>query len=133
MARHLSSMVICMVTLCHKTNVKQAGSFVVPCRKRASEALPKSDGQQEDRFACPLPSHCRRRLINPKHPLFLTYYSEITAITGSVPPSPREKALVREESNIKKQSLAGFVPTHFYSFCASFPWRCRGAPVCAPG
>ncbi len=30
--------------------------------------------------------------MNPKHPLFLTYYNKITAITGSVPPSPREKA-----------------------------------------
>ena len=64
----------------------------MPCRKRTSDALPKSDGQQEDRFACPLPSHCRQRLTNPKHHLFLTFYSKITAITGSVPPSPREKA-----------------------------------------
>ena len=30
--------------------------------------------------------------MNPKHHLFLTFYSKITAITGSVPPSPREKA-----------------------------------------
>ena len=29
--------------------------------------------------------------MNPKHHLFLTFYSKITAITGSVPPSPREK------------------------------------------
>ena len=33
--------------------------------------------------------------MNPKHPLFLTYYNKITAITGSVPPSPREKALAQ--------------------------------------
>ena len=66
-ARHLSSMVICMVTLCNRSSVKSTRSFVVPCRKRASEALPKSDGQQKDRFACPLPSHCRRHLMNPKH------------------------------------------------------------------
>ena len=92
MARHLSSMVICMVTLCNRSSVKSTRSFVVPCRKRASDALPKSDGQQKDRFACPLPSHCRRRLMNPKHHLFLTFYSKITAITSSVPPSPREKA-----------------------------------------
>ena len=45
--------------------------------------------------------------MNPKHPLFLTYYNKITAITGSVPPSPREKALVREESNIKNSLLPG--------------------------
>ena len=84
--------VICNTAFCNKTNTEFTTSFVVPCRKRASDALPKSDGQQKDRFACPLPSHCRRRLMNPKHPLFLTFYSKITAITGSVPPSPREKA-----------------------------------------
>ena len=92
MARHLSSMVICMVTLCNRTSVKSTRSFVVPCRKRASDALPKSDGQQKDRFACPLPSHCRRRFLATKPHLFLTDYRKIIVITGSVPPSPREKA-----------------------------------------
>ena len=37
----------------------------------------------------------------------------MTAITGSVPPSPREKALVREESNIKNSLLPG-APTQLY-------------------
>ena len=32
---------------------------------------------------------------------------QVNTITSSVPPSPREKALVREASDIKKQSLAG--------------------------
>ena len=105
-ARHLSSMVICMVKLCNRSSIKSTRSFVVPCRKRASDALPKSDGQQEDRFACPLPSHCRRSFLSAKPHLFLTDYRKIIVITGSVPPSPREKALVREESDIKKQSFA---------------------------
>ena len=51
--------------------------------------------------------------MNPKHPLFLTYYNKIIVITGSVPPSPREKALVREESNIKNSLLPG-APTQLY-------------------
>ena len=60
-ARHLSSMVICMVTLCNRSSVKSTRSFVVPCRKRASDALPKSDGQQEDRLHSIFPCDCRDR------------------------------------------------------------------------
>ena len=104
-ARHLSSIVICMARLCNRSSVKQAESFAVPWRKRASDALPKSDGQQEDRFACPLPSHCRRRFLATKPQLFLTDSIEESIIAGSAPPSPREKALVREESDIKNSLL----------------------------
>ena len=102
---------------------------MVPWRKRASDALPKSDGQQKDRFACPLPSHCRRHLMTPQHPLFLTYYNKITAITGSVPPSPREKALVREESNIKNSLLPG-APTQLYK--SIYPLTMWVVGACTP-
>ena len=133
-ARHLSSMVICMVTLCNRSSVKSTRSYVVPCRKRASDALPKSDGQQEDRFACPLPSHCRRRFLATKPHLFLTDYRKMTAITGSVPPSPREKALVREESDIKKQSLAGCarIGNHCFPIQKRFDRITRLGEQCLP-
>jgi hypothetical protein len=50
--------------------------------------------------------------MNPKHPLFLTYYSKITAITGSVPPSPREKALAW----LQRYSLMETPPLHARHF-----------------
>ena len=98
-------------------------------RKRASEASPESDGQQKDRFACPLPSHCRRRFLATKPHLFLTDYRKIIVITGSVPPSPREKALVQEESNIKNSLLPG-APTQLYK--SIYPLSMWVVGACTP-
>ncbi len=86
-------------------------------------------GQQEDRFACPLPSHCRRRFLATKPHLFLTDYRKIIVITGSVPPSPREKALVREESNIKNSLLPG-APTQLYK--SIYPLTMWVVGACTP-
>ncbi|MER2148684.1 MAG: hypothetical protein ABS987_05960, partial [Ruminococcus sp.] len=75
------------------------------------EAFPISDGQQEDRFACPLPSHCRRRLFESKIHLLLPKFIYSTVSAGSAPPSPREKAFTQSNVSAESQDLS--LPSRF--------------------